>query len=117
MNHPEPIDWDKALTTVGGDPDLLNELLGVYVAEANEMIKQLRSALAASDRQLLRRSAHTLKGASMSMGATTTTAESERLEQGCDSMDDASLSEHIGRVEVAAKAAIAAIEDRLAAGN
>lgn len=117
MNHPEPIDWDKALVTVGGDPDLLNELLGVYIAEAKQMMSQMKSALATNDQQLLRRAAHTLKGASMSMGATTTTEESEILEQGCENMDEQSLCKHVDRVAVAALAAITAIENRLSAGK
>ncbi|KAA1259635.1 Hpt domain protein [Rubripirellula obstinata] len=117
MNHPDPIDWEKALATVGGDPDLLNELFSVYIAEARQMVSQMKTALAASDRQLLRRSAHTLKGASMSMAATTTTAESELLEQGCEGMDESALAEHLARVEVAVEQAIEAIENRMSAGN
>jgi HPt (histidine-containing phosphotransfer) domain-containing protein len=117
MNHPDPIDWNKALVTVGGDPDLLNELFGVYIAEANQMVSQMKSALAAGDRRLLQRSAHTLKGASMSIAATETTAESELLEQGCDSMDDAALAEHLVRVENSALAAIEAIEKRISMEN
>ena len=117
MNQPESIDWDQALTTVGGDAEMLNDLCGVYIAEANEMVSKMHSALAADDRQLLRRSAHTLKGASMSMAAIRTKEESEILEQGCDSMDQQTLGQHLSRVEDAVQAAIESIESRAAAGK
>ena len=117
MNQSESIDWDQALTTVGGDSEMLSELCGVYIAEAKEMVSKMRSALASGDRQLLRRSAHTLKGASMSMAATKTKEEADLLEQGCESMDEQTLGEHLSRVEDAVQAAVDAIENHTAAGK
>jgi HPt (histidine-containing phosphotransfer) domain-containing protein len=117
MTHPDPIDWDQALTTVGGDAELLKELLGVYLGEANQMIRQMKSAVDAGDRSLLRRCAHTLKGASMSMAATATTAQAEILEQGCEDMNAQQLSEQLEAVNAATQEAIAAIEARLASSN
>ena len=65
----EPIDWQRALETVRGDGELLRELLDVYIGEAKGLLLELQTAFDQGNDQQLRRAAHTLKGASLSVGA------------------------------------------------
>ncbi len=74
------IDWEKAQITVAGDAKLLRELLRVYLGEVSSLMDDIRQAIDATDRAALRRAAHTLKGASLSVGAIHTSEIAERLE-------------------------------------
>lgn len=55
-------DWEAAALRLGGDRALLARLAGVFVDEAPRLIADVRAALAAEDREALRRAAHTLQG-------------------------------------------------------
>ncbi len=106
----DPINWDHARTTVAGDERLLNELLAIYLDESQRLLREIRAAVESEDRQTLHRSAHTLKGASMSVGADHTVEIAQRLEDFGDQgrfddlptiMDE--LHASLGRVVTAAK--------------
>ncbi len=79
-----PIDWARARRTVGGDEHLLRELLGMYQGEAHALMDQITSALRDDDRKRLKHAAHTLKGASLSVGAAITARAAQRLEEIAD---------------------------------
>lgn len=68
----DAIDWDHAFLTVGGDAELLCELLGVYLGETADLMAQLQAAIKREDYEHIKRAAHTLKGASLSVGAVQT---------------------------------------------
>lgn len=53
----------------GGDAEFERELAGEYVTQAWALLAEIGSALERSDPELLRRSAHTLKGSSRTIGA------------------------------------------------
>ena len=63
------VNWDDAFETVGGDRELLCELLNVFVAERDNMIGEIRMALQSRNPQELRRTAHAIKGALNHLGA------------------------------------------------
>ncbi len=75
------IDWHDAMETVGGDRELLCELIDVFVEERDNMMGEIRGALEVADVLELRRSAHALKGALHHLGAKTTAATARQLEQ------------------------------------
>lgn len=56
-------------TSVGGDDAFLVELIGTYLADAATQVEAIRGAIAASDADALVRPAHTLKSASLTVGA------------------------------------------------
>jgi HPt (histidine-containing phosphotransfer) domain-containing protein len=56
------VNWDDALETTGGDPELLDELLGVFLEEGPALLQQIHDGLGTSDATLVRRASHTLKG-------------------------------------------------------
>ncbi len=107
------VDWDHADVTVGGDMKLLTELMGVYIGEVQCVLKNLDRAIDVDDRDTIRRSAHTLKGASLSVGAIETSRVAETLEIGVDQLTPEVIQERFCRLKQAAGRAIAAIEKHL----
>jgi HPt (histidine-containing phosphotransfer) domain-containing protein len=74
------INYDAALSYVGGDADLLRELAGVFLAEAPKMLNAVRDAVHASDAVRLKRAAHTLKGSAGTFGAQAVHDAARKLE-------------------------------------
>lgn len=66
---PAAFDDVAALEGVGGDAELLAEVIQVFVAECPQMMAQIRVAISQRDTRTLRRVAHTLKGAAGQLGA------------------------------------------------
>jgi PAS domain S-box-containing protein len=58
----EPIPWSQALARVGGDRDLLRELVQVFLDEFPAWVEKLRQAVAGRDAPAVQRLAHTVKG-------------------------------------------------------
>lgn len=65
---------------VEGEPDLIAELIKLYVEDTPRRIAAIRCALAARDVTTLRRAAHGLKGSSASLGARRVAALCDELE-------------------------------------
>lgn len=64
-----------------GEPDLVVELIGLYLEDASAKIAGLREALTTSDELTLRRLAHCLRGSSGNLGAHRMAALCEELER------------------------------------
>ncbi|MEP7120531.1 MAG: response regulator [Byssovorax sp.] len=78
----DPIfDLGAALTRVGGDEDLLKELIVVFVEEYPGWIADLKAAVVAADAVWVRRAAHTIKGAVDNCGAGSAFDAAFRLER------------------------------------
>ncbi|QDT03564.1 Signal transduction histidine-protein kinase BarA [Rubripirellula lacrimiformis] len=107
------IDWPQAHATVGGDPDLLAELMGVYLAEVESLTRAFDRAVRNDDRETLRRTAHTLKGASMSVGALRTSRVTEKLEHGAEKMTADEIQDHLKHVTSEVAQAVGAIKQHL----
>ena len=58
-----------ALDRVGGDEELLREVLAIFLTEYPELVGKLEQAVERGDAVLLERSAHTLKGSLSTIGA------------------------------------------------
>ncbi|MBI2826356.1 MAG: PAS domain S-box protein [Planctomycetia bacterium] len=56
------VDWSVAMDTVGGDRQLLQDIVSAFQEEAPRLLADLRRAVDAGDADGLRRAAHTLKG-------------------------------------------------------
>ena len=69
-----------ALRHVGGDKALLKELLQLFAVECPQLLASIREAIDHSDAVLLRRAAHSLKGAVSNFGAPAVVAAAQRLE-------------------------------------
>lgn len=104
-----PIDWEQAYLTVGDDKHLLAELMGVYVSEVDTLMRSLDRYAVDKDRSTLHRVAHTLKGASLSVGALVTSRVAESLESSARQASDSEILEWIERVKSTARLAVEAI--------
>jgi HPt (histidine-containing phosphotransfer) domain-containing protein len=64
--QPDPdeavINWAAALEYAGNDEKLLADVVTIFLDEASERMADVRRSIEEGDAELLRRSAHTLKG-------------------------------------------------------
>jgi HPt (histidine-containing phosphotransfer) domain-containing protein len=63
------LDVEKALDMIGGDMDLLKEILGMFSADVARKLADLQQGLAISDAAMAKRAGHTLKGAASNICA------------------------------------------------
>ncbi|MCO4759602.1 MAG: response regulator, partial [Oceanospirillaceae bacterium] len=76
----EVFDPDGALEGVGGDADILKELVELFYDECPKLMVEIHTTLAAGDAVALRRAAHTLKGTAAVFAAKRTVASAQKLE-------------------------------------
>jgi two-component system, sensor histidine kinase and response regulator len=82
---PDAIDFEKVLTRLEGDRELLGELAQVFKTDCVRIVEGMRQAIAQNSASDLEQFAHTLKGSSASLGAlgvSQTAAQLERLARG-----------------------------------
>ena len=75
------IDWERAFDTVGGDKQLLSDLIQVFLKDRNSMVSNIESAIENQNPDGLRLSAHSLRGALNHLGAKETAYLASKLEQ------------------------------------
>ncbi len=92
-------DWPAVLHQNGGNTSIAKELLRIYIDEAEKLIGQMHSAFDHRDVSLLRRAAHTLKGASGYVKATGIAELAEQLELRSDAANFESASTEIEGLE------------------
>jgi two-component system, sensor histidine kinase and response regulator len=68
-NHEELIDWDEALEGVHGDRDIFRQIAEVFLDESTRLLRELGKAVELGDRDRICRTAHTLKGSVLFLGA------------------------------------------------
>ncbi|SRR6266851_2673685 len=64
-----------------GEPDLVVELIDLYLKDGSERVRQIKCAAVTSDRILLKKAVHTLKGSSGSLGFHQIAGLCEQLER------------------------------------
>jgi CheY-like chemotaxis protein len=74
------IDRTVALERTGGDAQLLQELVQMFLQECPGLLAEIRSAIAAKDAPKLRRLSHTFKGAVSTLAAPAACEAAQRLE-------------------------------------
>jgi len=90
------LDLDAALANVGGDRELLTDLLRIFAEDGPGHLQAVRQAIDRGEAAELMQKAHKLNGALQALGATTAAALAQRLE-------DLGHAGHVrGAVEVAA---------------
>ncbi|MBM3128561.1 MAG: Hpt domain-containing protein [Chloroflexi bacterium] len=85
MNQPpsDPLDrntLERLRFLQDGEHDYLGELIATYLESAPELLGALRAAIAGGSATATQKAAHTLKGSSASLGATTLAAHCHALE-------------------------------------
>jgi HPt (histidine-containing phosphotransfer) domain-containing protein len=85
VTPPEAVDMEMLASfeeaQIDGEPDLVVELIDLYLTDAAAKIAALREALVNSDETALRRLAHSLRGSSGNLGARRMAALCEELER------------------------------------
>jgi two-component system sensor histidine kinase/response regulator len=76
-----PFDMTAALERVGGDEELLKEIIGIFLDECPGWLAEIRAAVATRDAAKLKRAAHTVKGAVDNCGASAAFDAALRLER------------------------------------
>ena len=91
MENPKPFDADAALDRLGGDSELLAELVDSFLQHAPIIVSQIRNAAAGKDAKALEGAAHSLKGMAANLDAVPVTSLAERLESSghCKDLSDA----------------------------
>src|SRR6185312_9372794 len=64
-----------------GEPDLVVELIDLYLADGAERVTQIKQAAVTADRILLKKAVHTFKGSSGSLGFSLVVELCEQLER------------------------------------
>jgi len=77
----ETLDIEKAMEQLGGDRDLLTEVLGIFLKDVPRKLDSLRESLERNDREGIRIAAHSMKGASANIAAERVRGVAYQLEQ------------------------------------
>ena len=76
----EPLDWSALRENCAGDESLVNEVLELFRKEADALLGDVGTAVRARDALAVKRTAHRLKGAVVSLGARPCVEASRALE-------------------------------------
>ena len=82
------VDWTQAFDTVGGDRQLLCELIEVFLREQNTMVENLKQAIETGDVEAIRRCSHTIKGTLNHLGASHGAEIAWSIEESCHDARD-----------------------------
>ena len=77
---PSIFDLDDALEKVGGDREILEEILEVFSESYPDQLSELKNAIGNGDASIVERAAHTLKGSVGTFSATKALETAFRLE-------------------------------------
>ena len=81
-----------------GEPDVVKDVLSLFIADAPMRLQAIASAAAAGDAAALQRAAHTLKGAAGTIGALGLQAACRDVEQGAKAGDISVGRKSVGAV-------------------
>ena len=76
-----PIDYERIEDATGGDREFLEELVDIFLTDADERVEELKDALSKGEADTFSRTAHKLKGSSANMGAVRLTDIAKDMEQ------------------------------------
>ena len=110
-------DFEGALARLGGDVNLYRMVFESFRTDARTMVDGLAGQLAAGQRAEARRALHTLKGLAATLGATALSAEAEAAEAALEGPEAPGESRTLQAVREALPAAVAALEEALAASG
>lgn len=110
----EQLDWAKTMRQSGGREELAITLSKVFLKELRKLIAQMQDAVAAGDAALLRRAAHTLKGAAGNFGATRLIETAEQIETLAHDDNITAAGKLLGQLTDQAEQLAAEIEAKLA---
>ncbi len=81
VNDLLPLDKQAALTQLGGDTELLSEIMDLFLDTLPDILGEIKEAVTSKDSNRLQAAAHSLKGAASNICAEPTRAKAEALEE------------------------------------
>lgn len=75
-----PVNLVEMMERLGGDEELLRELVGLYVEDEGRLLEEIDRGIAVGDATAVRKAAHTLKGAVSNFCAPRAHAAAQALE-------------------------------------
>lgn len=93
------LDESVALSRVGGDVELLREVVGLFLDDYPHSLEMIREAVARGDQSSLERHAHSLKGSVSTFGAQEAFEAAQELEKQGRTGDLASAVDGLRRLE------------------
>jgi two-component system sensor histidine kinase/response regulator len=95
------LDESVALSRVGGDVELLREVVGLFLDDYPQSLDLIRQAVAQGDQSSLERHAHSLKGSVSTFGAQEAFDAAQALEKQGRTGDMSSAEEGLAKLEQA----------------
>lgn len=90
---------DELRNITGNDPEFVREVVQLFLQQLPELVLNLKAALKSQEAEALKRSAHTLKGASRNIGALRLGAFCEKIESNSISYDTSNINELIDTLD------------------
>jgi CheY-like chemotaxis protein len=106
----QELDWSTAMDVVGGDTHLLRDVAEAFMEECPLLMKELHSAVAQADVDLMGRAAHTLKGGLRTFGAANVVRVVEALEDLCRQRTVDGAEELLARLQNATDRVVAELK-------
>lgn len=103
------VDHKGAMDRLDNDQELWDEIRGIWVEDAPQMLQGVRDAMASRNSDALRRAAHALKGASSNVGATRVAEAARSLEASAPAEAWEQLAEWASQLEHEVERALQAL--------
>src|SRR5262249_12250093 len=103
------VDLGRLPEIPGGDTEFEQQIAGEYVNQAADLLQEMAEAAGRHDAEAVRRSAHTLKGSSRTIGALSVAGVAAEIEQLAAAGDPSAAATRLDR----ARACLAATRQRL----
>lgn len=84
---------------IEGEPSIVRRVVDAYLVDSDPLISRLKDALMRDDREVVRRSAHSLKSSSANIGAMRLSEMSRELEMNCVDTDHADAARLVTAIE------------------
>jgi two-component system, sensor histidine kinase and response regulator len=107
---PIVFDMDSACRRLGGDRQLLREVIVIFRAESRTLLAKIKDAASRDDGEALRRAAHSLKGSLGTLHAPRAFAVAARLEEMARKDEKAPIPEAVAELDREMKALSRALE-------
>jgi two-component system sensor histidine kinase/response regulator len=95
----EPLNWAELSENCAGDDSLVREVLELFLAEVDGLVADVKAAVAARDALAVKRSAHRLKGALLSLAADPAAESARILELAGSTEQLGAVAEHYAKLE------------------
>jgi len=95
-----PFDTERALDVVGGDLELLREVVDVFFEEAPDLLREIREGIEQRDATRVRKAAHSLKGSVGNFGAEPAYEAARKVESLAEQNDIDGAAEALKSLEI-----------------